>query len=59
MAVSADYEGKSEEYLHMFNKKRMDEKVYIEEEGRKLWHASEQVWKSVDSNARIYRDEGI
>jgi NAD(P)-dependent dehydrogenase (short-subunit alcohol dehydrogenase family) len=54
MAVSADYEGKSEEYLHMFNKKRMDEKVYIEEEGKKLWDASAYVWQSVDKQAYVF-----
>jgi hypothetical protein len=51
MAISPDYEGKTGEYLHMFNPKRMDEKVYIPEEGKKLWEASLAVWKSVDPNA--------
>ena len=51
MAVSGDYTGKTKEYLHMFNKKRMDEKVYLPEEGEKLWDASLEVWKSVDKKA--------
>jgi NAD(P)-dependent dehydrogenase (short-subunit alcohol dehydrogenase family) len=59
MAVSDDYEGKSAEYLHMFNQKQMDEKVYLEEEGGKLWDASVQVWKSVDNNAYIFSNSGI
>lgn len=53
MAISEDYEGKTEEYLHMFNKKRMDEKVYIPEEGQKLWKATQEVWESIDSKAAI------
>ena len=40
LALSKDYEGTSNEYLHMFNPKRMDPKVYDEEEGRKLWDRS-------------------
>ncbi len=57
MAVSADYEGKTEEYLHMFNKKRMDEKVYNSKEGKKLWNASAKVWESVDAKAFVFSDE--
>lgn len=53
MAVSPDYEGLTEEYLHMFNKKRMDEKVYLPEEGKKLWEASQKVWESVDKKAIV------
>lgn len=53
MAVSEDYEAKTGEYLHMFNKKRMDEKVYLESEGQKLWQASWEVWRSVDELAIV------
>ncbi len=53
MAVSPDYEGKTGEYLHMFNPKRMDEKVYIPEEGKKLWQHSLTVWKSVDKDSEF------
>ena len=53
MAISPDYEGLTEEYLHMFNKKRMDEKVYLPEEGKKLWDASQKVWVSVDDQAIV------
>lgn len=51
MAISPDYEGKTAEYLHMFNQKKMDEKIYIPEEGKKLWDASHQVWRTIDPNA--------
>lgn len=53
MAISADYEGKTEEYLHMFNKKMMDDKIYIPEEGKKLWEASQKLWESVDQKAIV------
>lgn len=49
MAISPDYEGKTAEYLHMFNRKKMDAKVYDPEEGEKLWKQSQLVWESVDS----------
>ena len=51
MAISPDYEGKTSEYLHMFNQKRMDEKIYSPEEGKKLWEASLQLWETIDPNA--------
>ena len=53
MAVSSDYEGTTAEYLHMFNKKRMDEKIYLPEEGKKLWEASRAVWESIDKKAVV------
>jgi len=52
MAISPDYEGKTNEYLHMFRHKKMDEKVYIPEEGAKLWDRSIELWKQVDSLAK-------
>jgi NAD(P)-dependent dehydrogenase (short-subunit alcohol dehydrogenase family) len=48
LAISKDFEGKTNEYLHMFNNKRMDEKVYEEKEGMKLWVETHKLWKSVD-----------
>jgi NAD(P)-dependent dehydrogenase (short-subunit alcohol dehydrogenase family) len=48
MAISPDYEGKTNEYLHMFRHKKMDSKVYIPDEGAKLWDRSVALWKSVD-----------
>jgi NAD(P)-dependent dehydrogenase (short-subunit alcohol dehydrogenase family) len=55
MSVSADYENKTAEYLHMFRYKKMDPKCYEEQEGEKLWDASEALWKSVDSKAVMVR----
>jgi NAD(P)-dependent dehydrogenase (short-subunit alcohol dehydrogenase family) len=52
MSISPDYEGKSNEYLHMFRIKKMDPKVYLSEEGAKLWERSIELWKSVDPQAR-------
>lgn len=51
MSISDDYNGKANEYLHMFKNKEMDSKVYIPEEGEKLWDRSIELWKSVDQNA--------
>jgi NAD(P)-dependent dehydrogenase (short-subunit alcohol dehydrogenase family) len=51
MAISPDYEGRSNEYQHMFKPKKMDEKIYIPEEGDKLWTASYKLWKSIDPKA--------
>lgn len=45
MAISPDYEDTTAQYLHMFNPKEMDAKVYIPEEGEKLWKYSEDLWK--------------
>lgn len=52
MSVSPDYDGKTNEYLHMFRYKKMDAKVYIPEEGTKLWDRSVELWKKVDPHAR-------
>lgn len=49
MAISPDYEGRTNEYLHMFNPKKMDPKVYVPEEGARLWEESVRVWRSIDS----------
>ena len=54
MSISDDYEGLTNEYLHMFNKKRMDEKIYIPEEGIKLWDHSLEVWQKHDPLAQTY-----
>ncbi|NOX85944.1 MAG: SDR family NAD(P)-dependent oxidoreductase [Chlorobi bacterium] len=53
MSVSPDYEGKTEEYLHMFRHKKMDPKCYDREEGKKLWDESFKLWKSVDPKAKM------
>jgi NAD(P)-dependent dehydrogenase (short-subunit alcohol dehydrogenase family) len=51
MSLSSDYEGKTGEYLHMFNPKKMDPKVYLPEEGAKLWEYSQRLWKELDNKA--------
>ena len=48
LAISEDFEGRTNEYLHMFNNKKMDPKVYIPEEGKKLWEESMRVWGEID-----------
>jgi len=52
MAISPDFEGRSNEYLHMFKPKKMDFKIYLPEEGEKLWDRSIALWKSIDTLAR-------
>ena len=52
MAISPDFEGRTNEYLHMFKPKKMDFKIYIPEEGAKLWNRSIELWKSVDASAK-------
>ena len=54
MALSPDYEGLSNEYLHMFNPKKMDPKVYEDSEGEKLWTASMDLLKSIDPDHKEY-----
>ena len=51
MSLSPDYEGITGEYLHMFNPKKMDPKVYLPEEGAKLWDHSQRLWKELDDKA--------
>jgi hypothetical protein len=48
MALSADYEGRTNEYLHMFNPKKMDPKVYDPAEGRKLWEKTMELLEEID-----------
>ncbi|MCU0370566.1 MAG: SDR family NAD(P)-dependent oxidoreductase [Bacteroidales bacterium] len=52
MAISPDFEGRTNEYLHMFRPKKMDPKVYIPEEGAKLWDRSIDLWKQFDPQAK-------
>jgi len=54
MALSPDYEATSNEYLHMFNPKKMDPKVYEEKEGEKLWSRSMELLRSIDPDHRAY-----
>lgn len=54
LATSDDFKDKTNQYLHMFIPKQMDEKVYDEKEGKKLWKESEKLWNQLDKNADIY-----
>lgn len=56
LATSDDFRYKTNQYLHMFIPKRMDEKVYDEKEGKKLWDKSEKLWKLLDEKAEIKLD---
>lgn len=47
MAASEDYNGRTEEYQHMFNEKQMDPKCYEPEAGAKLWEESLKLWKKL------------
>ena len=53
MSISNDYADNTAKYLHMFNPKEMDPKVYVPEEGKKLWEYSESLWRELDMNAHI------
>jgi NAD(P)-dependent dehydrogenase (short-subunit alcohol dehydrogenase family) len=53
LAVSDDFLGRTNEYLHMFKPKKMDSKVYEAEEGIRLWEKSMELWKSIDEKAII------
>lgn len=54
MAASDDFRRVPLRYLHMFNEKRMDEKVYDSEQGARLWDRSAQLWMDLDSRAKIW-----
>lgn len=54
MSVSDDYEEVTNRYQHMFRIKEMDEKVYDEDEGRKLWERSQSLWREIDPGAREF-----
>ena len=54
ISISDDFEGKTTQYMHMFNPKEMDYKVYLPDEGKKLWDHSIKVWKKVDDEAINY-----
>lgn len=54
LASSDDFRDRTNQYLHMFISKRMDEKVYDEQEGLKLWKESAKLWKDLDENAVLF-----
>ncbi len=55
MALSSDYAGTTNEYLHMFNPKKMDPKVYESEEGEKLWVRSMELLQEIDPDHQAYQ----
>ncbi|MGD2036093.1 MAG: SDR family NAD(P)-dependent oxidoreductase [Bacteroidales bacterium] len=54
LASSDDFTNRTNEYLHMFIPKRMDEKVYDKREGEKLWSESAKLWKQLDDKATLF-----
>jgi len=48
LSSSNDFTDKTNEYLHMFIPKRMDEKVYNKQAGAKLWKESMKLWQQID-----------
>lgn len=54
MALSPDYKGTTNEYLHMFNPKKMDPKVYEIGEGEKLWVKSMDLLMSIDADHKAF-----
>ena len=54
MALSGDYRGTTNEYLHMFNPKKMDPKVYDPQEGKKLWERSMELLEEIDPQYSAY-----
>jgi NAD(P)-dependent dehydrogenase (short-subunit alcohol dehydrogenase family) len=56
MAISDDYGDSTGKYLHMFNPKEMDPKVYDIAEGKKLWERSAQLWKELDDRYELPLD---
>ena len=51
MALSEDYRGTTNQYLHMFNPKTMDPKVYDEAEGKKLWERSMELISTLEQES--------
>jgi len=54
MALSPDYEDTTNKYLHMFNPKEMDPKVYEAGEGGKLWARSMDLLKAIDEDHKVF-----
>ena len=43
LSGSDDFKGRSNVYLHMFSQKPMDDKVYDQSAGKRLWEMSEAI----------------
>ncbi len=52
LAGSADFDGRSNEYLHMFAVKPMDPKVYSTTDGKRLFDESMALWSRIDPQSR-------
>ncbi|NJL13582.1 MAG: hypothetical protein HC913_11630 [Microscillaceae bacterium] len=52
LCASPDWEGRTNEYLHMFRHKAMDEKCYDPEAGQRLWDESERIWEAIVQKAK-------
>ena len=51
LAGSEDFSGRSNEYLHMFSAKRMDQKVYATTDGKRLFDESMALWSRIERDA--------
>jgi hypothetical protein len=49
MAASADQEGKPFDYFFLMSRKAIDEKAEDEENGKRLWEASEKLLKQISN----------
>jgi hypothetical protein len=49
--IPEDFDRKINEYIHILFYKKMDSKVYLTQEGAKLWCESLNLWKSVGPGA--------
>ena len=58
MALSEDYRGTTNQYLHMFNPKQMDPKVYDPGEGVMLWERSMALLREIDPQSSEYATNG-
>jgi NAD(P)-dependent dehydrogenase (short-subunit alcohol dehydrogenase family) len=58
MALSEDYRGTTNQYLHMFNPKEMDPKVYDPAAGEKLWVRSMALLQEIDPRFNEYGEAG-
>jgi NAD(P)-dependent dehydrogenase (short-subunit alcohol dehydrogenase family) len=52
MACAGEEEGLTNQYLHMMARKRMDEKVYDPEAGRKLWERTQGILDGISSTLK-------
>ena len=56
LSGSDDFKGRSNVYLHMFSQKPMDDKVYDQSAGKRLWEMSMKVWRQIDPKAAPLED---